>query len=154
MLVYLLWCVSWRRDEIWFVTVFVPHLDNGFEVYFSKSKWGSKALGISSFFKKFILRPSTESYIDGLCKPLKSIAIGSPVTCPGPKCRLSKTLFDKQTSNEEKSCILYKIQRRFYNNSEEDDFETPELPVAEVPGESLSSKKRIRRRIEDDQIPF
>ena len=64
---------------------------------FQNPKEAAKHLQSYPFFKKFVQGPSAESYIDGLCESLQSISIGSPVKRPGPKGRLSDTLFDEET---------------------------------------------------------
>ena len=51
-------------------------------------------------FTKFVSRPSTDSYIDGLCSSLESICIGSPVKQPIEKRRLSEILQEENSSDE------------------------------------------------------
>ena len=56
------------------------------------------------FFKEFVAEPSTETYIDGLCKSLQSVCIGSPVRLPRPKRRLSEILdFENETESDTNS---------------------------------------------------
>ena len=44
------------------------------------------------FFKEFVAKPSTETYINELCESLQSVCIGSPVRLPRAKRRLSEIL--------------------------------------------------------------
>ena len=119
---------------------------------FQNSNEAVKHLQSYLFFKKFIQRPSTESYIDGLCESLQSTAIDSPVKWPKPKRRLSEILYEEQTSSEDGSCVPFIKSRVCYADSEENGLpETPVLPVAEVSEKSSSSKKRIKRMIRNQR---
>ena len=52
------------------------------------------------FFKKFVAKPSTETYVNRLCEALESVCIGSPAKLPSAKRRLSEIL-DRETIADE-----------------------------------------------------
>ena len=75
------------------------------------------------FFKEFVAEPSTETYIDGLCKSLQSVCIGSPVRLPRPKRRLSEILdFKDDTESDTETTIppTKKSRVTWHSKSEED----------------------------------
>ena len=48
----------------------------------------------------------SQTYIDGLCKSLQSVCIGSPVKFPRPKRRLSEILdFEDETESDTETTI-------------------------------------------------
>lgn len=111
---------------------------------FQNPKEAAKHLQSYPFFKKFVQGPSAESYIDGLCESLQSISIGSPVKRPGPKGRLSDTLFDEETVKTNLLHIkhqdyLLMIQKRII-------FLKLQHYLLPVSGESSSSSKKRRKR--------
>ena len=62
----------------------------------------AKHLQDNPFFKKFVARPSTEAYIEGLCNSLQSLCIGSPVKRPSVKRRLMDMVSDSSDDKDER----------------------------------------------------
>ena len=68
---------------------------------FPESHKAAEYLKSHPFFKEFVSRPSTDAYVDGLCKSVQSISIGSPVIRSSEKLRLSEMLMDESSSEDE-----------------------------------------------------
>ena len=97
------------------------------------------------FFKEFVARPSTETYIDGLCESLQSICIGSPVRLPSAKRRLSEIL-DQETSDEETASDtsappIKKSRVIWHSESEEDALPT----TSQIASSSKKNKKKHKK---------
>lgn len=75
------------------------------------------------FFKEFVAKPSTETYIDGLCESLRSVCIGSPVRLPKAKRRLSDMLDtdDETESDTETTAPSIKRSRVIWHSETEED---------------------------------
>ena len=107
------------------------------------------------FFREFVTRPSTETYIDGLCESLQSVCIGSPVKLPSAKRRLSEIL-DQETSDEETASDtsappIKKSRVIWHSESEEDD-----LPSTSQIASSSKKNKRKQKKSEseEDALPI
>ena len=75
------------------------------------------------FFKEFVAKPSTETYIDRLCESLQSVCIGSPVSFPKAKRRLSEMLDtedDTETDTETTTLSIKRSRVTWHSESEED----------------------------------
>ena len=88
------------------------------------------------FFRKFVARPYTETYREGLCNSLQSLCIGSPVQRASVKHWLIDMLLDS-SDNEDDAPVSSKVS---WNSESEDDglSATPILSV-DVPERSSSS---------------
>ena len=69
---------------------------------FQNPEEAAKHLKDNPFFKKFVARPSTEVYIEGLCNSLQSLCIGSPVKRPSVKRRLMDMVSDSSDDKDER----------------------------------------------------
>ena len=92
-------------------------------------------------FQEFLIKQTTEAYIDGLCESLKSVCIGSPVKKPGKKRRLSDILSQETSSDDEPP------RRRHLSDTEDDDVpSTSHLSYGEVERTSSSLSKKISKK--------
>ena len=78
-------------------------------------------------FQKFIKKSSTEAYIDGLCKALKSLDIGAPSKPACSKRKLIELLEDSESSEEEQVPECSKSKRYLYCDSDIEDDMTSTL---------------------------
>ena len=103
----------------------------------------AKHLKDNPFFKKFVARPSTEAYIEGLCNSLQSLCIGSPVKRPSVKRRLMD-MVSNSSDDEDDAPVSTKIS---WNTESEDDAlsATSILPI-DVAERSSSSKKSKKQK--------
>ena len=90
-----------REVEIQLIDVSLPHLDSSIETCVSESRRGSESSKNHPFFKRFVARPSTEVYIEGLCNSLQSPSIGSPVKRPSVKRRLLDMVSDSSDDEDD-----------------------------------------------------
>ena len=68
---------------------------------FQNQEEAAKHLKNHHFFKKFVARPSTEAFIEGLCNSLQSLSIGSPVKRPSVKRRLLDMVSDSSDDEDD-----------------------------------------------------
>ena len=101
------------------------------------------------FFKKFVSRPSVESYIDGLCDSFQSICIGPPVRRPTAKHRLSDMLLDEQQRSSEDERTASRRHNRIALESDTEDDALPgtsTMTLEEVLDRASSNKKKVNIR--------
>ena len=99
------------------------------------------------FFKKFVSRPSVESYIDGLCDSLQSICIGPPIRQPTAKHRLSDMLLDEQqrSSEDERTASRRRNRIALESDTENDALPgTSTMTLEEVLDRASSNKKKSK----------
>ena len=110
---------------------------------FQNPDQAARHLKDNPFFKKFVARPSTEAYIEGLCNSLQSLCIGSPVKRPSVKRRLLDMVSDS-SDDEDDAPVSTKVS---WNTESEDDAlsATSILPI-DVAERSSSSKKSKKQK--------
>ena len=110
---------------------------------FQNPDQAARHLKDNPFFKKFVARPSTEAYIEGLCNSLQSLCIGSPVKRPSVKRRLLDMVSDS-SDDEDDAPVSTKVS---WNTESEDDAlsATSILPI-DVAERSSSSKKKSKKQ--------
>ena len=116
---------------------------------FENPKEAVEYLKSHPFFKEFVIRPSTDAYINGLCDSLQSVCIGSPVKRSSEERRLSNMLLDESSTDEEPREETPRKRSRVTWSSESEDDALPgpsSMTVAEVMGKASSSKKKDRVR--------
>ena len=114
---------------------------------FENPKEAVEYLKSHPFFKEFVIRPSTDAYINGLCDSLQSTCIGSPVKRSSEKRRLSNMLLDESSTDEEprEETPCKRSRVTWSSESEDDALPGPSsMTVAEVMGKASSSKKKDR----------
>ena len=77
---------------------------------FDNPQDAAKHLKSHPFFKEFVARSSTETYIEGLCNSMKSLCIGLPVKWPSLKRGLTDMLSDSSTT---KIHLLFLLHQKF-----------------------------------------
>ena len=98
-------------------------------------------------FQEIWSRPSTEAYIDGLCKSLQSVSIGSPVRLSTAKRRLSEILDEETVSDETGSDTgrtpppMKKSRVMWHSDSEEDA-----LPSTSQIASSSKRRKKKKKK--------
>ena len=106
----------------------------------------AKHLNDHPFFKKFVARPSTETYIEGLCDSLQSLCIGSPVKRSSVKRRLIDILTEEESSEEEVVEAPAKRQGIWNSDSEDDALPATSTLSVAVAQRSSSSKKKSKKQ--------